>query len=109
MTRDIGFLVYPDFQLLDLSGPLVAFQIAGRLSPGEPYRLHVVSRHGGSVASSSGLAGMTPPLCGSGFHTFLLVAGGMSQGARRAPTAAAPATRSRRIATVCTRAFSLSP
>src|SRR5260221_2950853 len=90
MTRDIGFLVYPDFQLLDLSGPLVAFQIAGRLSPGEPYRLHVVSRHGGSVASSSGLAGMTPPLGGSGFGTFPLVAGRSGPGARPRATPPRP-------------------
>src|SRR5260221_13597981 len=88
MTRDIGFLVYPDFQLLDLSGPLVAFQIAGRLSPGEPYRLHVVSRHGGSVASSAGLAGGTQPLGEDVLHT-LIPGGGTGARAGRGATAAA--------------------
>jgi len=28
MTRRIGFFIFPQFQLLDLSGPLTAFQFA---------------------------------------------------------------------------------
>ena len=34
MPRAIGFLVYPGFQLLDATGPIAAFEIAGRFSPG---------------------------------------------------------------------------
>lgn len=30
MTRRIGFLVFPDFQILDLAGPLAAFEIAAQ-------------------------------------------------------------------------------
>ena len=55
MTRDIGFLILPDFQLLDAAGPIAAFEIAGRFVPGA-YRLHVLAREAGAVASSSGVA-----------------------------------------------------
>ncbi len=55
MTRDIGFLIFPDFQLLDAAGPISAFEIAGRYVPGA-YRLHLLARDPGPVASSSGVA-----------------------------------------------------
>jgi transcriptional regulator GlxA family with amidase domain len=55
MTRSIGFLIFPDFQLLDAAGPISAFEIAGRIVPGA-YRLHVLARQPGAVASSSGVA-----------------------------------------------------
>jgi hypothetical protein len=42
-TRNIGFLVFPDFQILDLTGPLAAFEISARTVTPKPYRLHVVS------------------------------------------------------------------
>jgi len=111
MIRTIGFLVYPDFQILDLGGPLAAFQIAGRLAPDEPYRLAVVSLHGGLVASSSGLAVMTRPIGDDAFDT-LVVVGGI--GARTDATTAlasvvkACAARARRVASVCTGAFILA-
>ena len=34
MTRRIGFLVFPDFQILDAAGPIAAFEIAGRFAAG---------------------------------------------------------------------------
>jgi transcriptional regulator GlxA family with amidase domain len=55
MTRDIGFLIFPQFQLLDAAGPIAAFEIAGRLVPGA-YRLHLLAREAGAVPSSSGVA-----------------------------------------------------
>jgi len=30
MPRRIAFLIYPDFQLLDVAGPIAAFEIAER-------------------------------------------------------------------------------
>jgi hypothetical protein len=30
MTRKIGFLMFPDFQTLDLTGPLAAFEMSAR-------------------------------------------------------------------------------
>jgi transcriptional regulator GlxA family with amidase domain len=45
-TRHVAFLVFPDFQLLDLSGPLAAFQVAGQASAGA-YSVSVMSEEGG--------------------------------------------------------------
>ena len=58
MPRAIGFLVYPGFQLLDATGPIAAFEIAGRLSPGA-YSLHFLSLRGGLVPSTSGMVVQT--------------------------------------------------
>lgn len=115
MIRDIGFLVYPGFQILDLSGPLAAFQTAGRLTPGEAYGLPVVSQQGGMIASSCGLSVMTRPIGDGAFDTVIVVGGivlggGDAAGVTEelAPTARACAIRARRIASVCTGAFILA-
>ena len=52
MQRDIDFLIYPDFQLLDLAGPLAAFQMAGDDPDAAPYRLRVLSATGGPIRSA---------------------------------------------------------
>ena len=48
LMREIAFLVFEDFQILDASGPLAAFEIAARYRPGA-YRLRVVAAEGGAV------------------------------------------------------------
>jgi transcriptional regulator GlxA family with amidase domain len=112
MSRAIGFLVFPAFQVLDLTGPLAVFEIADRESGGNAYRLSVVSLAGGMVASSAGLSVATKPLADRRFDT-LIVAGG--RGVRR--TSADPALLGaltdaagsvRRMASVCTGAFLLA-
>ena len=60
MSRCIAFLVYPGFQILDAAGPLAAFEAAGAFVPGA-YRLVVLSRDGGLVASSGGIRLATEP------------------------------------------------
>jgi transcriptional regulator GlxA family with amidase domain len=111
LKRDIGFLVYPGFQLLDMSGPLAAFEVAGALVAGTPYRLSVVSRSGGPVASSAGVTIVTEPLDNAAFDTLILPGG-------RPAVADAPhelgdalrdlARRCRRVASICTGAFLLA-
>jgi AraC family transcriptional regulator, transcriptional activator FtrA len=111
MTPTIGFLVYPDFQILDLGGPLATFQIAGRLSPDAPYALPVLSLRGGLVASSSGLAVMTEAIDDRDFDT-LVVVGGIGARTDATPALAAMVRactpRTRRVASVCTGAFILA-
>jgi len=120
MTRRIRFLVFPDFQILDLTGPLAAFEIPGRsrtLKPNfdsalKPYQLKVISERGGMVKSSSGLVVATEPIGAETFDT-LIVAGGLG-----AFTAAASpklqayikqaAKGSRRVTSVCSGAFLLA-
>jgi len=54
MARRIAFLIYRAFQLLDASGPLVAFEIAERYNPGF-YNWKLITRStGGAVASEPG-------------------------------------------------------
>src|SRR5665213_968787 len=62
MIRDIGFFIFPGFQLLDLTGPLVAFEVAGRSTQPGPYRLHIMSENGGLVASTAKVEISTVPI-----------------------------------------------
>jgi transcriptional regulator GlxA family with amidase domain len=74
MTRKIAVIIFPDFQILDASGPIAAFEIAARISPGA-YALEVLAAGGGEVASSSGVRIMARPLDEAAYDT-LVVAGG---------------------------------
>ena len=111
MTRTIGFFIFPEFQLLDLSGPLAAFQIASEAVPAT-YRLRVLAERPGSIVSSSGVSVTAQPFGRATLDT-LVVAGGRGVHAcattdstlaqiRRA------ATLARRTASVCTGAFLLA-
>lgn len=128
VTRAVGFLVYPGFQILDLGGPLAAFQVAARAAPelaaraapdvaSEPaYRLRVVSAGGGAVASSSGLAVVTEAIDDAPLDTLVVVGGVMGGAgvdgpaitAELAAIVRARAAATRRIAGVCTGAFILA-
>ena len=55
--RRIGFLIFPDFQLLDAAGPIAAFEIAARLRPGS-YELRILAARAGRIVSSSGATGL---------------------------------------------------
>ena len=109
--RVIGFLVFPGFQLLDLSGPLAAFEVAGKLVGGATYQLHVMSVAGGMVKASCGVEIGTAPFTGEIFDT-LLVPGGAPCLAEVDPRLASilksAAPRCRRVASVCTGAFMLA-
>lgn len=63
---DIVMVVFPDFLLLDATGPLQVFsmadQEAAKAGRAPRYRLRTVSVEGGLVTSSSGLAVQTEPL-----------------------------------------------
>lgn len=110
MVRRLCFLVYPDFVLFDLSGPLEAFTLARALSGGA-YELAVASLGGGLVRSSAGLEVMTLPFAGEGIDT-LLVPGAPAPldgpGVEALAGALAGAAASvRRCASICTGAFLL--
>ena len=112
MPRTIGFLVYPDFQLLDATGPIATFEIAARFSPGA-YRLVFLSRDGGMVASSSGLTMATTSLAKAPPLDTLIVAGG--DGVKVPATCATTlayvrdtAKTARRVASVCSGTYILA-
>jgi len=113
MTRAIGLLIFPDFQLLDAAGPIAAFEIAARAAEPPAYRIVVIARAAGPVASSSGVAMMATDFAGAGPLDTLMVAGGW--GTRSALDCAqtdrflrAQATQVRRMASVCSGAYLLA-
>lgn len=63
---DIWVLVFPDFLLLDATGPAQVFSTANDdardASLPAPYRIHLISKDGGAVASSSGVTVLTEPI-----------------------------------------------
>jgi transcriptional regulator GlxA family with amidase domain len=110
--RRIAILVYPGFQILDATGPLAAFEIAGRHRP-ESYTVETVAAVAGPVASSSGLqvlaAGLPDP---DGVDTLVVAGGEGSRRARFEPRVrdyvARAHGRVRRIASVCSGAYLLA-
>lgn len=112
MTYRIGLLVYPEFQILDVTGPIAAFEVAGRLA-GMDYDISVLSKAGGPVHSSAGIALPSKKLANSRSFDTILVSGG--SGSRMAMECSATvdflkkqALAARRIGSVCTGAFLLA-
>jgi transcriptional regulator GlxA family with amidase domain len=112
-------LVFPDFLLLDATGPVQVFSTANdecRDAGRAPaYRVALVSQLGGPVASCSGIAVMTAPLPPPAAlqSATLIVAGGRGVRAALAEAAlvdwvAQGARVARRCASVCTGAFMLA-
>ena len=81
MNRKISFFIYPGFQLLDLSGPLAAFQVAAEFCPGA-YTPRVAGMRTLLIGAAGCLIVLGPwmiaqhatsgtyyyPLLGKGFH-----------------------------------------
>jgi len=112
MAREIAFLVFPDFQILDLTGPLEVFSQAERHESGS-YVLRTLALEPGAVASSSGLsvnAEAARPFAGA--DTLIVVGGRGTDAAVADPGYAAwirtAAPRVRRVASVCSGAFLLA-
>lgn len=111
MTRALPFLIFPEFQILDLTGPLAAFECASRFVEGA-YEVQVISMGGGLIRSSSGLAVDSAPATVQPCDTFM-VAGGT--GTRAVPPDGpvvayirAQAAEARRTASVCSGALLLA-
>jgi transcriptional regulator GlxA family with amidase domain len=110
--QTIGFVIFPGFQLLDATGPLAAFEIAGRYGPGG-YRLLLLSTTGGAIASSAGISLTAEPLASAPRLDSLIIAGGDGTNqARQDPVLLAyvrrAASQVRRIASVCSGAYILA-
>jgi transcriptional regulator GlxA family with amidase domain len=112
MPARIGFLIFPDFQLLDAAGPIGAFGIAERYRPGA-YELIVLAKSEGLVASSSGAAMGASALPDAPPLDTLIVSGG--EGVRKAfrdpdllSFVRLTAARARRVASVCSGTFLLA-
>ena len=113
-AREIVFVVFEDFQILDVAGPLAAFEIAARFAPGA-YTMRIAARAAGLVRSSAGVAMPAVALARIKLEAIdtLIVSGG--EGTRAAMQDAAlvasvkrGAKAARRIASVCSGAFVLA-
>jgi transcriptional regulator GlxA family with amidase domain len=114
MSRPVAFVVYDDFQLLDLAGPADVFRAATLLGADPAYELRTVATRR-TVTSNSGmrLGGDTLLATDDAPIDTLVVVGGL--GVTTAVRDAAfvdhvrtLAARSRRITSVCTGAFALA-
>jgi transcriptional regulator GlxA family with amidase domain len=112
IPRRIGFLIFRDFQILDLAGPLAAFEIAGRHVDGA-YGLAILAAASGAVESSSGATINANAITGTAPLDTLVVAGG--QGSREAAHdpailgfVRAAALTARRVASVCSGTYILA-
>jgi len=108
----IGVLVFPDFQLLDASGPISVFEIASRIA-GAPASIRVLAEVPGGVRSSSGVEMLARGLRSAGTLSTLIVAGGegviaASRSAKIIAFVRAAARRGVRIASVCSGAYVLA-
>src|SRR6516162_8175615 len=112
MTRAIGVLIFPDFQLLDAAGPIAVVDTAARECASAPYRLRVMTNTAGPVISSSGAQLMAEHLSNDPLDTLIIAGGRGTREASACPETLAfiraVVARTRRIASVCTGAFILA-
>jgi len=109
----IGILIFPDFQILDASGPISVFEISGRFAGPAAPAIRVLAATPGPVRSSSGVEMLARGLKPSSAISTLIVAGG--QGVHAPATCKKTlafvrgiAKRGIRVASVCSGAYVLA-
>lgn len=112
VSRTVWFVVFPGFELLDLGGPLCAFNLAIDFHRAA-YEVHIVSTSGGLVFGSAGVAIETVAPPSPNHLDTLVVVGAPNAQALYAQTETAEfvgaiASRARRKASVCTGAYFLA-
>lgn len=118
VSRHVVILAFDDAQLLDIAGPAQVFATAAEMASAAPapvYRVTVVSRSGGPVATSSGVVVMSEPVArlrGRAIDTLIISGGAGVDAAARDPHVVAwvrkAAAKARRTCSVCTGAFVLA-
>lgn len=108
----IGILIFPDFQLLDASGPATVFEIAKRFVP-HASDVRMIAIQAGAVRSSCGVEVLASGLRAANSLTTLVVAGGLGVEAmiecRPILTLVRRLARSgARVASVCSGAYVLA-
>jgi Transcriptional regulator containing an amidase domain and an AraC-type DNA-binding HTH domain len=110
-TRRIAFAIFPQFQLMDVAGPIAAFDFANLVSPGA-YALTICAPTDGLVRSSAGVT-MEAAAYGHGPFDTLIVSGGYGLGDPGNLSAVAQwlvreAPAARRVASVCVGSYALA-
>lgn len=100
----IGFIVFPDFQVLSLDTATV-FEVANMVADSPLYELHVLSETGGPVRTSIGASVDTEEFDETAFDT-LIVAGTLHVDSKLSPALIAYVRKApaqcRRVASICT-------
>jgi len=113
-ARRVIFVVFEDFQLLDMSGPAAVFHATSDFIDGRPYEVVVASSNNGPVRSSCGAVIVTDALTkiSVGANDTILAVGGTEAGLRNAiaegdiPTwLQRSAFKAERVGSVCVGAF----
>ena len=108
--RTIGFYVSPGFQMLDLAGPAGAFEAANDQLENPVYRVHILAADKGAVTSSLGIATAAASLDDAVLDTLVVVGGPIDPplSAGTLSRVADASRQCRRVASVCTGAFTLA-
>jgi transcriptional regulator GlxA family with amidase domain len=108
----IGFLIFADFQLLDVAGPITVFEIANRFAKSDT-PIRVMAARPGPVRSTSGVEMLAHKFGSASAITTLIISGGegVEAAARNkcvSQFVKAVAKRGTRIASVCSGTFVLA-
>ncbi|EGH99047.1 MULTISPECIES: GlxA family transcriptional regulator [Pseudomonas syringae group] len=108
--KNIAFYVCPQFLLLDLAGPLAAFEAASLVAGRPLYSITVTSSDGGAVLSSSGMAMDTVPSNVITAETVMFIGGRLEPMLEQSQISAATALSlgATRVTSVCTGTFLLA-
>jgi len=111
MKIGITFVVYPKFELLDLSGPASAFNLANEMHE-MPYSITVASAEGGIVVDRAGMSIETMPFSRVDRGGTIIAVGGPTAHMNETGTPlidqlCSAAGDAKRVASVCTGAFLL--
>ncbi|MBR0642711.1 GlxA family transcriptional regulator [Plastoroseomonas hellenica] len=108
--HNVGFFIYPGHRILDLAGPLGAFEAVTAVEGRPLYDVSVLSVAGGVVTGSNGVPIGTTPYRDATLDTVVFVGGMIAPMVTPEAIVAAEhlAGRTRRIASVCTGAFLLA-
>ncbi|WP_396331411.1 GlxA family transcriptional regulator [Burkholderia anthina] len=106
----IGFFVCRGYDVLDLGGPLSAFNQVATAAGRSPYDLHVISQSGGPVLGNVGMPIETKPIGRRTFDTVVFVGGDIApmQTSENIAAARKLGAKASRVASVCTGAFLLA-
>ncbi|AYG63718.1 GlxA family transcriptional regulator [Rhizobium jaguaris] len=106
----IGFYVSSGFQMLDLAGPAGAFEAVNQQLGISAYRIQVLAAIEGVVANSLGMATPVASLDDAELDTLIVIGGPINQppSADTQRRIVEASKRSRRVASVCTGAFTLA-
>lgn len=110
MAQAVAFYVHSGHQLLDLAGPLDAFQAANDAAKRQLYEVRVLSRCGGLVVGHAGVPIATVPIDGAACDTLIVVGGEIEQMQHADEVSAIKrfSVDVARVASVCTGAFLLA-